>query len=162
MWPLLAVSLFSLPQGCMNIVRVEAKKHGFDPLLVAAVVYKESRFQNGACYKGSHGLMQIQLRPRSCEKSMSAAVRLGLYNPRRNIRRGLQLMSWWRSWWRKHHSKSGFHWLLFFNQGFGKCPKSKSRCKRFERIPVRTGKVGGYADRVLRIYRRLKRSRLSI
>jgi hypothetical protein len=158
-WFLLAVSLTSLPQDYMKIVRAESKKFGFDPLLVAAVVYKESRFNNRACFRGSHGLMQIQLRPRSCKKSMSAAVAQGLYDPRTNVRRGLRLMFWWRRWWRKHHSRDGYHWLLHYNQGFGRCPKDKSRCKRSERIPVRTGKVGGYADRVLELYHKLKKSR---
>lgn len=159
MWLLLAVSLSSVPQGYMKIIRVEAKKYGFDPLLVAAVVYKESRFSNRACYRGSHGLMQIQLRPRSCKKSMSKAVAQGLYDPRKNIRRGLRLMAWWRSWWRKHHKNDGYHWLLHYNQGFGRCPKNKPRCERSERIPVRTGKVGGYADRVLEVYRQLKKKK---
>ena len=162
MWLLLAVSLSLLPQGYMKIVHAEAKKYGFDPLLVAAVAYKESRFRNRVCFKGSHGLMQIQLLPRSCKGSMSEAVRLGLYDPRKNIRKGLQIMSLWRRWWRKHRDKDSFHWLQCYNQGFGKCPRGKSCCGRSERIPITTGKVGGYADRVLKIYQQLKKSRSRI
>jgi soluble lytic murein transglycosylase-like protein len=159
-WLLLAVSLSSLPPQYMKIVRVEARRYGLDPLLVAAVIYKESRFTNRCCYRGSHGLMQIQLYEngsRTCKATMAKAVRLKLYDPRTNIRRGLKLMAWWRGWWRKHHRNDGYHWLLHYNQGFGRCPKSKPRCKKRERLPVRTGKVGGYADRVLKVYRKLKR-----
>jgi membrane-bound lytic murein transglycosylase MltF len=141
----------------MDVVRVEAKRYDFDPQLIAAVIYKESRNRNQVCRTGSHGLMQIQLRPRSCKKSMDAAVRLGLYDPRTNIRKGVELMAWWRSWWRKHHSEDGYHWLLHYNQGFGRCPKNKLRCKKSEKLPVRTGRIGEYANRVLKIYRKLKK-----
>lgn len=159
MWLLLAISVTALPQQHMKIVRAEAKKFGFDPLLVAAVIQKESKFRNGTCFRGSHGLMQIQLGKRSCKATMKQAQSQGLYDPRMNIRRGLRLMRWWRSWWKKHHSRDGYHWLLHYNQGFGKCPKGRRGCKKEERVPVRTGDVGGYADRVLEIYEGLKGSR---
>lgn len=156
MWFVVAASLF-LPPQYMKIVRVEASRHGLDPLLVAAVIYKESRFSNGVCYLGSHGLMQIQLRPRFCVGSLLKAQFLGLYNPAVNIRRGVRLLKWWRTWWEKHHAQKSFHWLLFYNQGFGKCPGKKRYCAKVDRIPIRTGKIGGYADRVLKIYEELKR-----
>jgi hypothetical protein len=140
----------------MKILWVEAKKFGFDPLLVAAVIQKESKFKNSLCYHGSHGLMQIQLGVKSCKDTMVQARAQGLYDPRTNIRRGLKLMLYWKNWWKKHHSQDGYHWLLFYNQGFGKCPSGKRRCFFHERNPVTTGKVGRYADRVLRIYEELK------
>mgnify|MGYP001183347935 CR=1 FL=1 len=135
-----------------------AEKYEFDPLLVAAVVYQESRFRNSICYTGSHGLMQVQLKPRSCPLTMAEARRQGLYEPGVNVERGVRLMSWWRGWWRRHHKDDGYHWLLHYNQGFGRvCPWPYSSCGRTEKIPVTTGKVGGYADRVLQIYRKLRR-----
>ena len=133
-----------------------ASRYGFDPLLVAAVIHSESRFIRSACRSGSHGLMQIQLRPRSCTKTMLTATSQGLYIPRINIKRGVKLMWWWRNWWRKHHSDKSFHWLLFYNQGFGKCPSGRRSCHRHEREPIQLGRIGGYAERVLKTYRKLK------
>jgi len=154
----LVLSLF-FPAQYMRIIKQEAPKYRLDPLLVASVVYHESRFKRSICFRGAHGLMQIQLRvkgSRSCKATRSRARSLKLYDPRTNIRRGLKLLSLWRSWWRKHHRDSGYHWLLHYNQGFGRCPRKKPRCKKRERLPIRSGRIGGYADRVLEIYRRLK------
>lgn len=162
MWLLFAISLTSLPQPTMKIVREEARRFGFDPLLVAAVIYRESRFKNQTCFRGSHGLMQIQLYQkgkRTCKATLAQAQTQGLYDPRTNIRRGLKLMAWWRGWWKKHHQQDGYHWLLHYNQGFGRCPEGRKHCKRSERIPVRTGKVGGYADRVLKVYEKLRKGK---
>lgn len=157
MWLLFAVSLTSLPPSYMKAVRSESRRYGFDPLFVAAVIYQESRFNRKSCFRGSHGLMQIQLRPRSCHKTRKAAAALGLYRPRANIRRGLKLMAWWRGWWLRHHRDKGYHWLLHYNQGFGRCPGGGRRCSAKKRIPIRSGKIGSYADRVLKIYEELKK-----
>jgi hypothetical protein len=140
-----------------QIVQEEATRGGVDPLLVAAVIYKESRFKGDKCFRGSHGLMQIQLKPRSCKGSMAEAKRLGLYDPRKNVRRGVELMVWWRGWWVRHHSLAGYHWLLHYNQGFGTCRDGGHGCKPSRRIPITTGAVGDYASRVLKIYRKLRR-----
>lgn len=161
MWLLLAISMASLPQPTMKVVREEAKRYGFDPLFVAAVIYRESRFRNSTCFKGSHGLMQIQLGEkgkRTCRATLRKAQAQGLYDPRTNIRRGLKLMAWWRSWWRQHHRHEGYHWLLHYNQGFGRCPARRRHCEKTERVPVTRGKVGGYADRVLEVYEELRKA----
>jgi len=129
-----------------------ANIHEFDPLLVVAVMYKESRFKNRCCYRGSYGLMQIQLKERSCEKTEAEALRRKLYNPWVNIRDGVRMMAWWRKWGK---GKS-YHWLLHYNQGFGKCIDGGKECKFSKRKPITTGKIGGYAIRVLEIYQRLK------
>lgn len=141
-----------------DLIEVESRRYNFDPLLVAAVIYVESRFDRTACHKGAHGLMQIQLRPRSCRRSRRKARVQGLYNPRVNIRRGLKLMAWWRDWWKKHPRRRRFHWLLFYNQGYGRCPRSTPRCPARKRIPVTTGRIGSYARKVMRAYRRFQRT----
>ena len=127
-------------------------KFDFDPLLVIAVAWKESRLRNGHCFRGSHGLMQIQLRGRSCRGTKAEADKKRLYDPRSNLTRGLELMSYWRKWGRGR----SYHWLLHYNQGFGLCPDGGKRCSFRRRVPIQTGRIGGYADRVLRFYRRLK------
>jgi hypothetical protein len=127
-------------------------KYGIDPLLVVAVIYGESRFRRSSCFHGSHGLMQVQLRPRSCSSTRDRALTQGLYDSGVNIKRGVKLLWLWKRWCLRHHT--GHHWLLHYNQGFGRCPHRG--CSRTERVPVITGKVGGYADRVLSVYRRIK------
>jgi hypothetical protein len=124
-----------------------------DPLLVSAVIYKESKFKRGLCFHGAHGLMQIQLKNKSCNV---AAARAGyLYNNKTNIGRGVKMLSFWRKWC-KDSNHAGHHWLLHYNQGFGKCPDGKRTCNARKRIPITTGKIGGYAMRVFRIYNLLK------
>jgi hypothetical protein len=154
LWGLILVLV---PSQYMQIIKVEARRHGLDPLFVAAVIHQESRFNRYACFRGSHGLMQIQLRPRSCKGSEDQARSEGLYDPKTNIKRGVRLLSWWRSWWKKHPMKHQFHWLLFYNQGFGRCPRGMHGCSKRERVPIRSGKIGGYARRVLKIYEELKK-----
>lgn len=133
-----------------SIISKEAQRAGIDPLLVSAVIYKESRFQEGRCSRGAHGLMQIQFKSRSCAK-------LRLIDPRANIRRGIQLLVYWRGWWRRFHRRDGYHWLLHFNQGYGRCRDGTRRCKPSLRRPVTKGRVGGYSGRVLKIYRKLRK-----
>jgi len=159
MWLAVVLKLF-MPGSEQYAADIEkqAKRYKFDPLLVAAVVFKESGFKKDSCYKGSHGLMQIQLRPRSCEGSMARAIELGLYQPSKNIERGVRMMATWRRWWRKYHKDDGYHWLLHYNRGFGSCPDGKKYCPTVERRPTSAG--SGYADRVLKIYRRLKKIRV--
>ena len=140
-------------------VAAAARKYKLDPLLVSAVIYGESRFSPAACRNGSHGLMQVQLKPRSCSSTLLDALSQGLYVPEINIDRGAKLMAWWRGWWRRHHQHDGYHWLLHYNQGFGRCPSDR-KCRLRDRIPVTSGRLGGYAERVLKIYRMLQALKL--
>ena len=153
---LLGTTILVSSQPYMPFIESEAKRHKIDPLLVVAVIWHESRFQPRACYRGAHGLMQIQLRSRSCRKSRRAAIRKGLYRPDRNIRRGLELMAWWKSWWERHPKRRRYHWLLHYNQGFGVCPARKKRCRASKRMPIRSGRIGKYARKILRTYAKLK------
>lgn len=123
------------------IILFHANEQSLSPLLVTAVIYHESHFQQNRCFRGAHGLMQIQLRSKKCtQKDIDKAKKLGLYNPGTNIQRGTKLMKWFKGYCsRKKHKH---HWLLHYNQG----------------MKVRTtGHIGGYARRVLRIYRRLQK-----
>jgi len=160
MWLLIVLRLFNpLAPVYASVILKESRKHGFDPLLTSAIMYRESRFKNGKCYRGSHGLLQVQLKvngSRTCKGTMAAARAQKLYDARVNIHRALTLASFWRRWCLKNH-KGHHHWLLHFNQGFGRCPKGKRRCKKSERIPILTGKIGGYARRVLKVYEQLKK-----
>lgn len=125
------------------IIESESSKAGVDPLLVSAIIQKESTFRKRACLKGAHGLMQVQVHNRSCSKKARRKVK-HLYDPKTNIRTGIRLMKWAKSYCkRKKHKRH--HWLLHYNQGG---------------IVITSGKVGGYARRVLKIYERMKRIRM--
>lgn len=164
MWLLLVLKVFS-PQAAQYAKPIQAAaiKYNFDPLLIAAVVHQESRFTRRCCFRGSYGLMQVQLKPRDCKLSEERAVREGLYSPKINIMRGVRLLSFWRRWWRKNGSRSfglrGYAaehaYLLHYNQGFGKCPKGMRGCSWAKRTPISVGRIGGYALRVVAAYDKL-------
>lgn len=140
---ILAIMIYTSSSRAFTIAPIiedESRRAGVDPLLVAAIIQKESTFRNRACFRGAHGLMQIQAKSRSCSKRARRKVR-HLYNPRKNIRLGIRLMKWAKYYCRKKHHKR-HHWLLHYNQG--------------SRIKTR-GHAGGYARRVLKIYRNMKR-----
>jgi hypothetical protein len=139
------------------IIEEAGKQYRQDPYMISAVIRVESIFSKNACYRGAYGYMQVQTRYSRCTyQAFLHAGWLDLLSTRKNIFRGTRLMMWWRNYCKKHHRGKGHHWLLHYNQGFGKCPPGKPRCRRHERIPITTGKIGGYADRVLHFYRILK------
>lgn len=137
-----------------------SKMYGVDPLIATAVIWKESQFRRGLCARGDHGLMQIHLNPPSCKETMSDAREAGLYKPWKNIQMGVKMMAGWKSWVKKIDAKH--HWLLNYNQGYGKCPRGRTRCSAEDRRPVQHGWAGGYDDRVMAIYSKLKGYELHI
>lgn len=119
-----------------------------DPLLVAAVAYKESQFETDLCFHGAYGLMQVQTLSRKCGQNRE------LTDINTNVKIATDLMHYWR-WYHNRMKHTGHHWLLHYNQGFGKCVDGGKKCHPNERQVITTGKIGGYADRVLKIYKRL-------
>lgn len=80
------------PDSYRTLIRDTAKKHGLDPLFVAALIYSESSFKSKAISKsGAVGLMQIM--PNT---GLQLAKELGLkefqvdqlYNPKINLELG--------------------------------------------------------------------------
>lgn len=131
------------------------EKFGLDPFLIAAVAYKETRLTPNKCYKGAHCIMQIQLKGRSCKSSMDEAIKRRLYDPRECIFAGAKMMSAWRKYYRKYHDGKPYHWLLHYNQGRGRCKRvngKRQACENADRNVITTGKIGGYAQRVMGIY----------
>lgn len=89
---LVARGLYPYPAAYRPLIEREARRHGFDPLFVAAVVYVESRFDPFAVSsRGARGLMQLMP-----ETGLWAARRLGwgridpdeLFLPEVNVRLG--------------------------------------------------------------------------
>jgi len=158
---ILILRLFD-PTGAQYAEWIDAQstKHHLDPLLVTAVMYHESGFRQNVCYRGSHGLMAIQLRGRSCEKTKAEAERQKLYNPEENIRRGVEILAASRSWCLGQ--KHDHHWLLHYNQGYGSCPTNRPKCVARERQVSTTGRAGDYARKVLGTFRRLQKIKAKV
>lgn len=106
---------------------VKAKE---DPVLVSAIILKESRGRN-ICFRGAYGLMQIQKKSRVCSRAYQ-------YDPVTNIRAGIKLMRFWRGYCTRR--KHNHHWLLHYNQGYKL---------------VLTGRSPSYAVSVFRVYNKL-------
>jgi soluble lytic murein transglycosylase-like protein len=121
----------------------ESARYKIDPLLTSAIIYRESRFTTNHCYRGAYGLMQVQTKSKQCLASHI------WQQQKPNITEGLRLAAYWRQWCKRN--KHTHHWLLHYNQGFGRC--SKKRCFHREKLVIETGHVGGYARRVLAVYR---------
>lgn len=148
-------------KGLAPIIEGAGQRYGQDQYMISAVIHTESRFTRVLCHKGAYGYMQVQIGDRSC--SYQAYLRAGwldLHDTWHNIDRGTNLMRYWKDWCLKNHKRLSkgkrHHWLLHYNQGYGQCPRGMKGCSLEQRIPVLDGDVGGYADRVLRTYKRLK------
>lgn len=134
----------------VKIVKATCQYYNKDPLLLLAVLAKETEFNPYRCYKGAHGIGQIQLRPHSCRRTKKLAKHLGLYNIKVGIRKAVGLLNLWKRYCKKYHSWS-HPWLLHYNQGMGRCPRNNPKCSRYQRVPITKGHVGGYAKRILKI-----------
>ena len=80
-----------------SIIETAAKRHGLDPLLVKAVVWRESRFNPAATGKsGEIGLMQISMfavRDWAKANSKTVPARESVYDPQTNITIGVWYLS---------------------------------------------------------------------
>jgi soluble lytic murein transglycosylase len=54
-----AVQRLTLPLEHQDVIRAQAQEKGLDPALIAAVIYRETRFQPRTSSAGAEGLMQI-------------------------------------------------------------------------------------------------------
>ncbi|MGQ9918773.1 MAG: lytic transglycosylase domain-containing protein, partial [Bryobacteraceae bacterium] len=83
----------AFPFPYRDLIRREARKHGVDPLLVAALIRQESEFDPGAVSpSGAIGLMQIMPatgRELGKRLRMRPVTRRALHNPGLNVRLGV-------------------------------------------------------------------------
>lgn len=111
-------------------------KYGFDPLLISAVAYKESKFRSNTISKtNDYGLMQIHVGKRFNRKYIGREHLL--FDPEHNIRVGAKLMRMWRAIHQQRCQGKQHHWLNHYNQG------TKVGSKKWHRE---------YAKRVMQIY----------
>lgn len=136
-----------------RIVKAAAKHHPENVVLFLSTLAKESGFHVRSCYKGAHGLGQVQLKDRSCSpEAVRRANKLGLYNVDRAVRSASTLARQWRRFCLKAH-KGEHDWLLHYNQGFGFCRRKK--CSQADYHPITRGHIGGYGRRVRGICHRM-------
>lgn len=120
-------------------------KYKVDPILVAAVAFKESRFDpNVVSRTNDYGLMQIHVGKRFNKKFIGREH--VLFDPRRNIKLGTKLLRMWRTIHRRR-CRHNHHWLNHYNQG------TRVSRKKWHR---------DYAKRVMKIYERLIEIRTSL
>jgi len=136
-----------------KIVTAVMRYYKENPVLLLSVFAKESGFRTTACYRGAHGLGQVQLGDKSCTpEARLRARRLGLYNVWWAVRSASRLAKQWKRFCLAAHG--GKHdWLLHYNQGFGFC--RKRRCRRKDYRPITRGHIGGYGKRVRRICQKM-------
>jgi soluble lytic murein transglycosylase-like protein len=90
-------------------------RHDIDPLLVVALMYRESRFNPRAYSRGNFGLMQVRVtrkrRPRWVERWRE------VLRPRTNIRLGVAELAMWRSYHRRKCRGAHHPWYAHYQHG---------------------------------------------
>jgi soluble lytic murein transglycosylase len=89
--PLEAIKEITLPLRHDDIIRQQARDKGLDPALIAAVIYRESKFRDRTSKAGAKGLMQILPETAEFVASKSGGTRFvqaDLSNPQINISYG--------------------------------------------------------------------------
>jgi soluble lytic murein transglycosylase-like protein len=77
-----------------DVISVESLRNKIDPLLVTALIYRESRFCANVSDRKNYGLMQVRVTKRmnaDCLKDKSKIL-----DPKENIKRGVALLRYWR------------------------------------------------------------------
>jgi len=96
-----------------EVIRQEAERWDVDPLLVVAVIHRESRWDPRARSRTNDwGLMQVHVSRTTYSGFLDHPERL--FNPRLNIRLGIRLMAIWKGY-HAGHCRPGSHpfWAHF-------------------------------------------------
>ena len=90
--------------------------HGLDPLLVVAVIYRESRGRKHAIsHTNDYGLLQLHVSD-TTNTRYRGSERL-LLDPARNIRIGTRMLRAWKRYHDKHCKGLKHRWWGHYNQG---------------------------------------------
>lgn len=83
----------ALVDAVVNVALEDGSKHGFDPLLLLAVIGVESRFDpNAHSSRGAQGLMQVIPRYHQDKLSGKNAAKNGLFDPVANVKVGVLVL----------------------------------------------------------------------
>jgi hypothetical protein len=122
------------------------KRFKIAPLLIAAVAMDESNFRRTIISRtNDYGIMQLHV-SKHTHRHYIGREKL-LFDPKLNIYLGTKMLVYWRWYHEKHCAGKKHHWLHHYNQG--------------ARVSTR-GWKGGYARRVLKIYRKLNAIKLKL
>ena len=93
----------------------ESKKHDIDPLLIVALIHRESRFKRLAYVSHNYGLMQVRVSKNNYPRYLGRE-RL-LYIARVNIKLGIQLLKFWRTYHDNNCRRRRHHWWGHYQWG---------------------------------------------
>lgn len=120
MGEVLAAILWLLPaQGrapeYARLIEERAAAHRLDPLLVVALVYRESRFHQRARAGKNYGLMQVRVSRTVHTRFLGQEGRL--YHPGLNIRLGTALLAFWRRYHTSRCPDADHPWWSHYQWG---------------------------------------------
>lgn len=104
---------------------VKAQSRGVDPLLVTALIYRESRFRPKARSGRNYGLGQVRVSQTTNPRLIGREV--VLYNPVVNIRYTLRMLTMWRAW---HKGRCGTDHPWFAHYQWGRRVRNLGSAKR--------------------------------
>jgi hypothetical protein len=102
-------------QNYAQIIKVEATRKNIDPLLIVAVIYRESRFRPHVFSAQNYGLMQVRV-TENLNSDFWQKEKM-LFKPSTNIRRGVKWLSLWRGYHQKQCGEKNHHWWSHYQWG---------------------------------------------
>jgi len=100
------------PQAAQTYAEIIAEvstKHQVDPLLVVAIIQRETKFQSSKVSRTKdYGLMQIHVTHTSSSQFLGREK--DLFDPRVNIRRGVYLLSHYRALHKRCKNRKHHYW----------------------------------------------------
>lgn len=125
-----------------EMIKKYSAQIGWDWMLLASLIYQESRFNPGArSWAGAEGLMQIM---------PDTARKLGLknsYHPENNIQAGTRHLGWLTGYWKKiTNTKEKLKFVLAsYNAGHGHIQDARRLARKFGKNPnIWDGNVAPY------------------
>ncbi len=98
-----------------KLIYAKATKKGIDPLLVVALIFKESRFSRTCASKKNYGLMQVHVSVTTNPDLLGREHLLRI--PRVNLHRGLRLLSFWKRYHDKTCTSNRHFWTSHYQHG---------------------------------------------
>ncbi|RKX67317.1 MAG: hypothetical protein DRP42_00535 [Tenericutes bacterium] len=97
------------------LIVAEAREHRIDPLLVVALIDRESDFRNLKRNRtDDYGLMQVHWQKAAWTEGLTRA---DLMDVRTNIKAGFEELSYWRRWCNGKRGPEGHHWINHYKSG---------------------------------------------
>jgi hypothetical protein len=86
-----------------------------DPFFLAALIYKESRWNPRAVSGGNYGLMQLRVSKTTHAQWLGRESKL--FNPELNVKLGVRLLVYWRRHHSKHCVQKSHYWWSHYQWG---------------------------------------------